>query len=261
MVRYKRKPYKVRQKKSVLKKKAFWYFILIIIIFGTASYFLLFFDKFQIKYIVVSGNNKVSTEEIENLVLKDITKHIVFVDSKSIFLASSNQISKDILSQFPDIGSANVSKRLFDAIDVNIIEREPVFILCDSDLCYFIDDTGVAFENTAILDGYSIVRQENQEDVILGRRVIEENIASYIVRVIKGLNDKFGVNVASISLGSNFKMDIKTNEGWEVYFNLAGDMNLEITKLELLLEKEISQDSRGELKYIDLRFKDKAYYK
>jgi|YNPNPStandDraft_1061719.scaffolds.fasta_scaffold47941_2 hypothetical protein len=47
---------------------------------------------------------------------------------------------------------------------------------------------------------------------------------------------------------------------WEIYFNPANDLSLDLTKLRLLLEKVISSEQRKNLQYIDLRFQ-KAYYK
>jgi len=56
------------------------------------------------------------------------------------------------------------------------------------------------------------------------------------------------------------RLDIKTAEGWEIYFDLSSDVNFALTKLGLLLEKEIPLEKRGDLSYIDLRF-SKVYYK
>jgi hypothetical protein len=42
---------------------------------------------------------------------------------------------------------------------------------------------------------------------------------------------------------------------------LDSDLDLQITKLNLLLKNEVSESARKTLQYIDLRFKDRAYYK
>ncbi len=69
------------------------------------------------------------------------------------------------------------------------------------------------------------------------------------------------LKIEEFNISSPTRLDVKTIEGWWVYFSTAFDIDLQITKLNLLLEKEISQEDRGVLKYIDLRFKDRAYYK
>jgi hypothetical protein len=59
------------------------------------------------------------------------------------------------------------------------------------------------------------------------------------------------------------RLDIKTNENWQIYFDLnsMSDTDLKIAKLNLLLNGEITPEIRKNLQYIDLRFKDRAYYK
>ena len=59
---------------------------------------------------------------------------------------------------------------------------------------------------------------------------------------------------------SEKRLNTKTSEGWEIYFNLKGDLNWQITELGLVSEKQIPLEDRGELEYIDLRF-SRVYYK
>jgi len=55
-------------------------------------------------------------------------------------------------------------------------------------------------------------------------------------------------------------LDVKTAEGWEIYFNLEENLSWQLTQLYLLLERKISPEERRTLQYIDLRF-NKIYYK
>lgn len=57
---------------------------------------------------------------------------------------------------------------------------------------------------------------------------------------------------------SEEKIDVRTAEGWAIYFNLKENLNWQITKLAAVLEKRIPQGKRENLKYIDLRF-EKVY--
>jgi hypothetical protein len=58
-------------------------------------------------------------------------------------------------------------------------------------------------------------------------------------------------------------MDTTINEGWQIYFSLDpdSDINTQLVKLNLLLSGEIPLENRKNLEYIDLRFKDRAFYK
>ena len=105
------------------------------------------------------------------------------------------------------------------------------------------------------------MRQEEPKEIILGEQALEVDIINHILKITKDLKEKFQIIVKSADILSGSRLNINTNEEWKIYFNLSGDMNLQITKLNLLLEKEITQESREGLEYIDLRFAERVYYK
>ena len=84
-----------------------------------------------------------------------------------------------------------------------------------------------------------------------------------IYEIEKNLKDNFQINLSDALISTPIRLDIKTGEGWQIYFNTDTDSDItsQLTKLDLLLQKEISAESRQSLQYIDLRFKDRAYYK
>lgn len=270
--RIRRKPHRIKTRQSIFKAKGFWYTIFVLILVLVISYFVIFFDKVQIKNISISGNNKALTNQIESLVLQEINKKILFLQSKSIFLVDASAVRNKILNYLPVVYDAKVTRKFFNGLSIVIKEREPQAIFCQSidpsapagkkESCFFIDNIGVASEIIDIIpDGFVIVRLYDNKEVVLGKQVVDEKTIGYILKVKKNLNDKYGVIVDSANIASDIRLNIITTEGWEVYFNLSADMDLQISKLILLLEKEISKDSREQLKYVDLRFKDRAYYK
>ena len=50
-------------------------------------------------------------------------------------------------------------------------------------------------------------------------------------------------------------------EGWEIYFTQEEDRSWQETKLREVLEKQIPQEKRSRLQYIDVRFGNQAYVK
>lgn len=263
MKRFVRKRHKIKQKKSTLKKPFFWLVILALIAIAIGVYFFIFFDGFQVKKIIISGNEKISTNVIKTLVSEKIKKQILFLSSKSIFLASPAVISSAIIDSFPEIGYAQVKRKLTDTLIIDIKERVPSIVLCGenkTETCFFVDEAGVAFEKTVAIPSKLPIVRQSREETVLGKEAIKKDIVGYIIKIQKNLSDNFNVDIKGANIISDERMNVLTNEGWEVYFNLASDIDLQITKLKLLLEKEIPQGSRGELKYIDLRF-NRAYYK
>lgn len=266
MNKAKRKPHKIKPKTSIFKRRTFWLVVLVFVLSATIFYFAVFFSGFQTKNIIISGNEKVATSDIEALVSEKIKKQILFLNSESIFLISPTIISNTIMDSFPDINSVEVHRRLANTLVVNIKERVPLIIFCGSistsEKCFFIDETGVAFEEaTAIFSDFPVVfispklaSEGGRQEIVLGKGAVKRDIVGFIIKIKKNLKDNFGVGIKEANIVSDERMNVLTSEGWNVYFNLTSDVDLQIAKLKLLLEKEIPQESRGALDYIDLRF-------
>ena len=265
---------KIRPKKSIFKRPIFWYLILFLILISVVFYFLLFSPNFQVKNIIISGNEKTSLEGIKNIVENNVNKKIIsFLDwtleSGSIFLVRPEKVEKDILEKFPIIEKIKIDKNLPQTLMLSIIERKPLGVFCDSKItdnqqCFLIDENGVIFELlAAVPNGYPIVRQIlNQPQLFVGEDLIEKNIMNIISKVKKNLKDNFQIDIEEAFITSPLRLDVKTSENWQIYFNLDADsdINLQLTKLNLLLSVKISPETRKNLQYIDLRF-DRAYYK
>jgi cell division septal protein FtsQ len=273
----KNKIHRIKPKKSVLKRPIFWYLVLFFVIVCSGIYFALFFSPLWVVNITISGNEKVKTDEIKNLVLTDVNKKIIGgfgfnVISKSIFFANSAGIKKQILNRFPLIASAAVTKNFPQSIDVKVRERKPFAVFCSSansaraqNDCFFIDDTGVIFQELQeIPPDMVIVRQAfDSRQVFAGEDAINQSIMSAISKIEKNLKDNFQINLTDAVVSTPVRLDVKTNENWQIYFSLEpdSDISLQLTKLSLLLQQQIASDARKNLQYVDLRFKDRAYYK
>jgi len=263
MKRSVRKRHEIRKKKSIFKKPVFWSLFLFSFLVAGGIYFFVFFEKFQISKITVLGNGKVQTSAVEKLISAGIEQRFWFVSSRSIFLVNPGKISRIILEKYPVIGSVEIKKQYFNALIVNIKERKPFVIFCEkTENCFFLDESSVAFEGVAnIVEGFSIVRQFEEKEIVLGKEVVKKEIMEAISKIQKNFEENLKLKIEEFNISSSERLDVKTNENWQVYFSTAFDIDLQITKLNYLLEKELPKENRVELQYIDLRFKDRAYYK
>ena len=267
--------HKIKPKKSILKRPVFWILILIIFIFSAAVYFTLFYSGLWVRNIVITGNSKANTQDIKNLVLSTINKKIIAfgpfnVSSDSILLANTSDINEKILKKFPIIEKTTINKNLPQTLSLDITERKPLGVFCDSDQnttknCFLIDDNGVIFEpSPVILSDAIIVRQlSGNGQIFAGAEVVNKNVMSLIAKVSKDLKDNFQIDLKEAFITGPLRMDVKTSENWQIYFNLdpAFGIDLQLAKLNLLLNGQIAPEVRKNLQYIDLRFKDRAYYK
>ncbi|MDP2864156.1 MAG: FtsQ-type POTRA domain-containing protein [bacterium] len=272
-----RKPYRIKKKKSLFKNRFFGMAILVLIIFGGIFYLVCFSSIFQIKDINISGNQKVQTQDVENLIKEKINQKLLFFPTKSIFLIKSNEIVESLLEKFLKIDKVNLKRRLPASLIVEIQERLPFGVWCEveedksssspfaatreGENCFYIDKEGIIFEKNPPKEEFIIKSEELISQGFLGEKVIEKVLLESIFEIQRNLKESLKINIEEIIILEKEKINAKTSEGWEIYFDPTGDINWQLTKLSLVLEKEIPPERRKDLEYIDLRFGNFAPYK
>jgi len=246
-----RKPYRLKKKKSILRNRFFWLTILILIIIGGMLYFLFFTPFFQIKEIKISGNQKVSTEDIQNRIQWTLSH-----EGNYIFFCNLNKINQEILQFFPQIARIDTEKKFPDKLLVKIEDRKPAAIFIYSDKYFLIDKEGVIFEET-FPDGDEYLKIKNptlSQGLNLGSKVVENDILISVLEIESDLKEDFKIPLEEVTIASEQRLNVKTLEGWEIYFNPRGDLDWQLTKLGAILENRIPPEKRRNIGYIDLRF-------
>ncbi len=261
MARYRyKKSYRIKRNKSVFKKRFFWQSASVILLLFGIFYFLAFSSVFQIKAIKIEGAQKVSQEEIMLKIENTLPRSILLFQTKSIFLANINQTKEALLQSFPQIAQIIFDRKFPAVLNVEIKEREGRAIWC-SDECYLIDQDGVAFKAEADNDQLMRIQvKAAAEQVKLGQSVIATELLASIFKIEAFLKERAGLETEKATVVSNERVNFKIREGWEIYFNLEEDIEWQVTKLILVLEKEITPEKREAIEYIDLRFTS-VYYK
>jgi len=264
-----RKPYRVKTKKSIFRNRFFWLGILILVIFSGFFYLTCFHSFFQIKVIKISGNEKVSTESLENLLNEKISQKVLFFPSQSIFLANFGEIKKEILKNFPQVAETDLKRKFPETILVQIKERKPAAVFCpffpeEGESCFFIDKEGIVFEplllNVTRKDLITLKKDIGWE-INLGSSVIEEEQLSKILEVESKLKNEMKILLEEVLVVSEERFDAKTLEGFQIYFNFKENLNWQLTKLKAVLEEEIPLEKWKDLEYIDVRFGNFAPYR
>ena len=144
---------------------------------------------------------------------------------------------------------------------------------CIENKCFLIDNNGIIFEE--IFENYSelpTIKSFNANGKFalpadatalqagLGQEVVEKETLSKVLQIISKLKQNLEIQIKLADIVSKERLNIKTSENWEIYFNLLGDIDWQITELGLILEKEIDSEKRQKLEYIDLRF-NRVFYK
>jgi len=246
-----------KRKKSILKNRFFWLsFFILILVFGL-FYLFIFSQIFRIEKIKILNTDDSLRIKVEEVVKSEV--------GRNIFLVNLKEISKEILSQFPEIAQLNLKRKFPRIISIQIETREPVGIWCyqSYDKCFFINKEGIIFKaiGEESIEGKIIILSLKEGEIFtLGEEILVPQILELILEINKELEENLKIEIEDFVIVSEKRLNVKTNENWEVYFNLKKDIELELTKLKVLLEKEIPPEKRRNLEYIDLRF-EKIFYK
>jgi len=252
----------------------FWYLALAVVLLISAIYFTLFFKKIQVNNINIAGNVQIATNDIKKLVNLDSEIRLIDlfgwkVSTKSMLLVNTGAISQHILAEYPKIGSAQVKKSWPETISVLVKERTPTAVFCaflseiSGEKCFLMDASGIIYEEIYDIPAdMAIVRQDlSKSDISTGENVVNSKVIAFISEIDKNLKSNFDIDVMDALVTNPLRLNIQTSEDWQIYFNLEADASAQITRMNSLLNDEIAPEQRRGLQYIDLRFKDRAYYK
>lgn len=255
-----RKPYRLKKKKPIYKKPFLWLVILFLLVTLGIVYLFFFFSFFQIKNIQISGNNDVVSKELRNIINNDINKKILFFPTKSIFLVGLTDIKKEILSDFPAIESVRAKKKFPNGLNFEITERIGMAVWCKEEKCFLIDKNGIIFKKDSNNNALAKIKLSIAPEAKFGQEVLKKEELDKILKINSKLKE-LKISIQEIFLFSEERINVKTPENWEIYFNSQEDTDWQLTKLKMVLEKEIPLEKRGNLEYIELRFGNLASYK
>jgi cell division protein FtsQ len=261
----KRKKYQIKRKKSLLKNRIFWTTLLIVSFFGSLCYLVVFSPVFQINALVILGNERLTSQEIQQAIWPKIEneKQILGFKTKSIFLAEIKSLKSQLLEQFLLIDELKIKKILPKSLVLEIKERKTLGVWCWENNCFNFDKKGIIFENQTTMpeNALTINSKQPTTEISLGKKAIDEKTLSAIVLIQQTMAEKAKITANDFtSFENDGRLNAKTTENWEAYFDLKGDVNWQLVRLELLLDKTLPLEKRQGLEYIDLRF-SKIFYK
>ena len=256
-----KKLYRIKRGKRLLKSRFFWLSLLILIVFLAIFYLVCFHSSFQIKEVEIFGNQKVSTENVRNSVEINLPKKILLFDSKSIFLINLKGIEEDLLGKFPQISRVDFDRNFPSKLIISVEERKPVAILEKGEDNFFLDHKGIIFNKVSEKNSWLIIKNPSlNRDVRLGETIVEKEKLSQILKIQSELKE-LKIEIDSAEIVNQQRVNVRTLEGWEIYFSLENDVSQQVLNLNLVLKEKISPEERENLEYVDLRFGNQVYYK
>ena len=142
------------------------------------AYFLFFSQFFLIKEIKVNGNKSINSENIENIVMAEISDmKFGFIPGNNLLFDKNEKVETKLTKEFSEIKSVAVKRIFPNGLEVKITEKEPTIIWCRLDNCYYIDNNGVVFmraDNDLKADNGKRIVKIIEEEIIKEEKLTEE---------------------------------------------------------------------------------------
>jgi cell division protein FtsQ len=230
-------------------------FRIVILIFALLVSLYLFIHSpiFKVTQIEVSGSDKVSKEEV--IALSGLSPGINIFDFDEV------DCTKTIESH-PMIKHAEIDRKIFKTIAINIEERQAWAVIPYEDLFLCIDDTGVCFDklNYTQINDYPIIitLEEVPEYVNLGQTVNNQAI-DMVKQVWNSISDNERQIISEFHYqNSDNTLKIYTIKGTEIRFGNLDRLEEKAKTLTEIneIENDFEKQGKDVLEYVDIRFSE-----
>lgn len=245
--------------------------LLILCFVGVVGYMLFFSPFLAIDEISIKGEENIDEENLLAVVKGSIDgKYLDMVQKNNFILASKNGIEGDLRNRFKRISEVEIIKEFPNKLTVEIKEIRTSLIFCGGDACWVIDEKGRVFSRADFSSNelgeqdLMVLRNIDSRDIAEKDILLEEDLVRFVIEIRKRLEDdldiRIGKDVSTPALISG-DLRVETSEGWKIFFNKNLGSKKSIDMLKAILERNIDQEKRANLEYVDLRVNNKAYYK
>ncbi len=238
----------------------------VLVITGGLAWFLLFSNYFRIVNININGQGSIDRQTVRDSVSQELNGTIINLIPKNNFFLLKQDVLYDKLNSIYNFGQLSVKKSLPGTLDINYEQRDYKYIWTEQGENYYIDNFGYLIEKTGLdATNTALYRhlENNGSPRIKGNKIdMDEAVYASVDTAARLLADKHQniPPVEKILIDNdinNFKLKIK--DGPEVIINLQGDLDKQLSKLEVLITEKLKGDFMKK-RYIDIRFGDMIYY-
>lgn len=257
-------------------------FLLWLLLFATLFYIAFFSMFFLVGVPQITGMSEVSEETLRGSVETELSgKYASIFSKRDFFLVQPRVLEERLLREYPLLAAVSVTRIFPDGIRIEVTERKKIILWCSGEpvqnteemtpadgRCFLIDEEGKAQESSRALLPENIpyvifITDMSGKAVVSGEKVFDSSYGTFVVRVNEQFPEQLGFSLepryTTVSRFAN-ELRAKTSEGWEVYVSSEVSVDSSLNALKLLFEKELPQEKRAKLAYIDLRAENRVYY-
>lgn len=236
---------------------------------ATLVYTAFFSSFFLIGEPRIAGMSEIPEQTLIDFVEDQIAgTYAGLVPKRGFFAVRPRALEERLRLEYPLLASAAVTRVFPDGLSVTVTERQRIVLWCSGDVCSLVDEEGVAHDGARALSAENLpyalfVTDMSGKPAVSGERVFDGRYGAFVVRMSEAFQEQLGIAIEPrYETSSRFadELRVKTAEGWEAYFGTDIPIEASLRALKLLFEKELPQDKRAQLAYIDLRTENRAYY-
>lgn len=262
---------------------------------GFLGWFLFWSETFRVKDLIIRGNDRITSSDVFQLINQPrFDLKINFINEflkplgANLFWVSRQKLKSDLASLFPDLYDIEIQKEFPGALVIYSKERRIEGIWCAKEIflveegvatstfsfdasesgkefsdCFYLDAEGVIFAPVPLNFGSLILKINDfsKKDYKVGERVIEPGVLKFLKDFREALA-KGQINIISFVLGQKPGLDYvaKTSFGFKIYFIPAISLETTLNNFRVLGDNFL-KNKLEELDYIDLRIRERAFYK
>lgn len=248
------------------KSRRYFFGVAAFVLAVVAVVFFMFSDQFSVKRIIVVGNDSISDERVEEQI--DLEKEGAVWEifpRRNIFFFNIRRAEARLSDEIVQIRAVNIKRQMPDMLKVYVEEREPALVWRTRGDQYYLDLDGVISKKIHGDPEFSlpIFRDESDREVQAKEKLVSKNFVEFVVELAHTFNAETGLEYEELSTPAPISREIRvrTKLGWYIYFTSDRTLDSQFQKLLLILNKELKKGQKENLEYIDLRIKDKIFYK
>jgi cell division protein FtsQ len=205
-------------------------------------------DVFPIKVVEVEGAERLTADHVRALAQ---------VPEDATLLRFPADEVRERVETDPWVASANVSRNFPDTMRITVEEREPAALVDLVDEYLVVDSDGYVIERQSLEETTTLVVVRDLKDIdpTPGTRSDSEGLANALA-VLDGLSPELRGMVRAISVAAVDETALLTNDGVEIFFGRAEDVEKKDS-----VAREILQQYGDTAVFIDVRAVDQPIWR
>lgn len=244
---------------------------LCMVFLGVIIFVFLFSSFMQIKKINLEGLEDLSHADVESVMMETYEgKYLGILPKDNYCLFPDGEIAKILKERFRKISEVSVEKRFPDEAVVKIKERDSLLLWCSGGPCYLVDESGFAYMGVDFsspdIEQNRLIKiiDTSAKPLAIGDKVLSREYIDFVLAAVNRFPKESGMelleegNTPSRLAG---EISFISKDGAKIALSTDLPLDQTMKTLNLFMQKELPEQKRAELDYLDLRFENRVYYK